>query len=448
MKLSFRIVFFLLLISMAGCSSGAHDDADGRVAAVVNGVEITHREIDFLYRQGGASGASDKQAGEQRRRILADVVRSELLAQKATDMNLDRSPEFMVAMHDARRRVLAGFAEREIGRTVRNVTPQEISKVVADNPSMFSGRRLMVYDEVLVSGVDVPFLNAINALAADGASLDRLLGEVKEKRFPFQRSTRALTSDQIQPAIVSVLSRAMPGRPLVARVENRFSMILMLRASVPVPLEGEAASQAAMQRIGMQQRGVALSKKMGELIDGASITYFGEYAADSSGNGKLTVLPVPDGERTARKLFKRSVLGGTLSFSFMAAVMVLTASMQILRGELWFPCMWPSPKIGGMKSRYDLPYVVPPMQKFAVFLAALIVFFVLGLELFVLWGDFPVWGIAICVVFGLAIGVGASRIFGLSAVRQLSNKLPALPLVLFSLLIFLCLFVTIRVAVS
>jgi hypothetical protein len=88
------------------------------------------------------------------------------------------------------------------------------------------------------------------------------------------------------------------------------------------------------------------------------------------------------------------------------------------------------------------------MQKFAVFLAALIVFFVLGFELFILWSDFPVWGIVICVVFGLAAGIGASRIFGLSAVRQLSRKVRALPLVLFSLLIFLCLFVTIRVAVS
>ena len=123
-------VFFLFAFVIAGCSPHAGDGSDGRVAAVVNGVEITQREVDFLYQRASAPGASESVKRDQRRSILAGLVRAELLAQQAAKMKLDQSPEFPIALYNARRGVLAGLAEAKIVSTAKPLSQETIQTVV------------------------------------------------------------------------------------------------------------------------------------------------------------------------------------------------------------------------------------------------------------------------------------------------------------------------------
>ena len=233
--------FYLLLLAftIAGCSPETEPEKKdaGRVAATVNGVEITQREVTTLYERTAIAGVSDEVRGNQQRAILAGLVRGELLAQKAVSENLDRSPEFVLTMHEARRQVLAGMAEKGMLASIKPLSDEALQGVVKQNPLIFGERKLLVYEQVLMPVVDVPFLQSLNFAAGNGASLSHLVDSIKAKKLQFQQVTQTQSTDQMQPAIARIMSNAKPNVPIVMRVEDKFAMVLMLKSALPIPLE-------------------------------------------------------------------------------------------------------------------------------------------------------------------------------------------------------------------
>ena len=453
-----RSLLFLLFLAftIAGCSPHTGNGVDSRVAATVNGVEITQREVNFLYQRTAPQGADESVARNQRRTILAGLVRAELLAQQATNMKLDQSPDFLIAMHDARRRVLAGFAEEEIASTAKQVSLETVKTIIANNPNLFAQRKLLVYDEILIQGVNVPFLQSLNASAAKGASLTALLDMVQAQKIPFRRAVRTLTTDQIEPAIITVLSNARANVPVVIRVEDKFSMILMLHTIVPVPLEGPAAEQTAANLVNNQQRTIAFSNKMKAVVDAAKITYFGEYKPDAPGTkGKLpaVALPTPDPARIQSQ-FRHQIAGAvSLSVSFTAAMLLLFASKSLLTGTLWLPKLWLAPKRNDPTDKSATfiyhEHRVSLLVQLALFLVAGMSLLAIAYNLLLLWNILALWMIVFSIIAGLFIGKGACHLFVSSGLYLLTEKMRKyrwLPIMLFAALLLAGgLLVTIRI---
>ena len=441
------VTFLLLVVLIAGCSGHAGNEDSGRIAAVVNGVEITQREVDFIYRRSVVPGTDDAAARNQRRSILAGLVRTELLAQQAAKMKLDQSPEYVLAMHNARRRVLAGLAEEKIVSTLKPVSREAVQNVISGNPAFFSGRKLLVFDEVLISGVNVPLLESLNASAGKGASLAELLDAVKAKGVEFQRSTKTVTSDQLQPAILKVLSDARPKVPVVIRVEDKFSMILVLHTVTPVPVEGRAAAITATNLLQSQLRNTALSQKMSGVLDAATITYFGEYKPDSSDAKKgLAALPAPNAERAKGVMTHRIRLAVTQAVAFMGAMLLLFISKTILSGQVWKPRLWRARKNADAPVTYDYDvFDAPPGVKLILFVFAVLGVVVAAFQFVLLWEELPFWMIGLGVVTGIVAGLGVSRVFALPALKQWAMKLRWLFLVCFASMIIVALLVTMRI---
>ena len=103
--------FYLLFLAftIAGCSSEPEKKDVGRIAATVNGVEITQREVTTLYERSATPGVSEEVRRNQERAILAGLVRGELLAQKAVAEKLDRTPEFLIILPKLVVRCLQGW---------------------------------------------------------------------------------------------------------------------------------------------------------------------------------------------------------------------------------------------------------------------------------------------------------------------------------------------------
>jgi len=273
------LVFCLFALILAGCSPNSGKGGDGRVSAVVNGVEITRHEVDFLSRRPALTGAEGE---KERQRVLSLLVRKELLAQHALEMKLENSPDFIIAMYEARRKILAGMVEQHSATQAVKVSPEAARRAVAKNPRFFLQRKLLVYDQVVIPGVDEQFLASLNAEAERGGSLDQLLNRIRAKKMPFGRTMQALTTDQIDPGIFRVLSTLHLNKPQIARIEETFSMILVLRATVPMPLEGEAANQAAAEILNEQQRRRELLRTLTKSLDSTKVTFFGEFASGKS----------------------------------------------------------------------------------------------------------------------------------------------------------------------
>lgn len=445
MRPLFAVILFAVLIT--GCSKHSGDGDSGRIAAVVNGVEITQREVEFLYQRSAVPGADEAVARNQRRSILAGLVRAELLAQQAEKLKLDKSPEFPLAMHDARRKVLAGMAQEKLVSDVQPVIPDMVRRVIDENPNLFAARKLLVFDEVLISGVNVPLLESLNASAGKGASLAELLDAVKAKGVEFQRSTKTVTSDQMQPAILKVLLGSRPNVPVVMRVEDKFSMILVLHTVTPVPVEGRAAAITATNLLQSQLRNAALSQKMSGVLDASAITYFGEYKPDSSDAKKgLAALPAPNAERAKGVMTHRIRLAVTQAVAFMGAMLLLFISKTILSGQVWKPRLWPARKNADAPVTYDYDvFDAPPGVKLILFVFAVLGVVVAAFQFVLLWEELPFWMIGLGVVTGIVAGLGVSRVFALPALKQWAMKLRWLFLVCFASMIIVALLVTMRI---
>ncbi|WP_165498844.1 EpsD family peptidyl-prolyl cis-trans isomerase [Chlorobium sp. N1] len=381
----------LFLAVLGGCSSPATPASSSRVAASVNGVEITAREVDFLYERGADPGASEADRLNRRRMILGGLVRSELLAQKARASKLDRTPEYILSMHTAERGVLASMAERRLQDGVESVSPEEARRVVTANPSSFAERKLLVYDEVLLPDVDLPFLDSLNAMAGRGASFEALMRRVSSRKKAYRRTKRALASEQVQPAILKVLLAQKPERPLVARVEDRFAMILVLHSVTSAPITGETAVRAASGSLGSARRKAAVSRGVAEALDGAKIDYFGEFAPDARRDSLLAALPEPSEARIGFRRHRLLKAGLALSGVFGVGVLLLVSLLGIGRGAPWSPFPGAhSGKGAGMRAieKYlvERP-VLSPLQRVLLFAVSVSGLALLGFQLLLVWGS-------------------------------------------------------------
>jgi len=422
-----------IFVLLFGCSSKSTKESSGSIAAVVNGVEITHAEIEYFAKNSIPPGTDKDVALEQKKAVLANLVRAELLAQKAHDMGIDKDPDFTIALYEAKRQVLAGMAESRLVKNATPVTPEIAKNVVENNPRMFSDRKLLVYEEVLIQGVDVPFLKSLIAMTDNGATEAQLIEVLKSNKKVFQKTIKSQTSDQIQPVFLDVLLKSTPEKPIIARIEDKISMIMVLHEVRPVPLLGEQAIQAAMALVNAQQRNALFSKSMTELINTSKITYFGDYAKPSTGKNNVAKLPSPNKQQTGMLMYQSIIRGAILSVSCIFAFLTLTASMRILRGRLWLPTLWPSSSISEPLSPYEWEYDAYLAEKVYIGLMAFIIVAVLAMDIYVLIQSFSILVIIAGVLSGVLLGVAVSQVFRLAAFQTLSHKLYTILIAAFTL---------------
>ena len=451
--------FLLLAFTIVGCSQEPEKKDPSRIAAVVNGVEITQREVTMLYERTATPGVNEEVRRNQERAILAGLVRGELLAQKAVAEKMDRSPEFVLTLHEARRQVLAGMAEKSMLASVKPLSDDALQSVIKQNPLIFGERKLLVYEQVLMPVVDVPFLQSLNVAAGNGASLPQLVDSIKAKKLQFQQVTQTQSTDQMQPAIARILSNSKPNVPILMRVEDKFAMVLMLRSAVLIPLVGDAALQTARNITNSQLRNAEFGKKMKDVVDASQIKYFGAYApgvAIKKGAGQLVQLPTVDTKRIVERDSQNIELAIVLGAAYTFSVLLLTFWMRLFLGKFWQPLMSHKSKkvksveVGGPNEVHHVDEILNSVYKPPFYIHVFLFFvasgavFILAYQMMFVWSKIPEWVVALSVLSGLLLGVLFSYIISLSPFRKFTHNMRFSPVLFFSFLLVAMVIVTKR----
>lgn len=417
-----RSLVIVLLLTLAACGQATDRKSDGNVAALVNGVEITRKQVDFIYKRTAAPNLGEADAATLKRQILADLVRIELFAGKAREMKLDQSQDYAMALYSAQKTVLAGFAENRVTGNP-TVSSRAVDIIIKNNPMLFAGRKMYIYDELIISGVDLALLETLNTMANQGASINQLATTLNAKKIPYRLSLKALASENIPQAILVILNGMKTDRPRVINAGGKVSILLSLRYTAPIPLEGEAAKSTARGLLAQNQRSQAMSKAMNDLLTDAKITYYDEYRINKIGDRTLSVLPVPDKEKAERRAFRKHFSEALLGSQIVLAIMALTAMMRALFSKLWLPRIWPNYDVsdemrGSASDRYK------PSWKKLVYLYSMMVFgfgsILWGMVR--LYGKLSVWELSGSVIGAVIIGFIASRIFRIGAAMKWSRK--------------------------
>jgi EpsD family peptidyl-prolyl cis-trans isomerase len=251
-----------------------------QVVAKVNGVEITRREVDYLYSLNATPNLPPDVAANMKRNILVELVRAEALAQKAKEMKLDAKADLELETQLAERRSLASRAEREFMRGTQRVTEQTAFDFVNKNPHMFAERRLLTIDELHFNSSQDGLLDKIDQATENGAGIEKLEDQIRMAKGRSSRRTFQVSTDQLDRGFVVPMT-AKPPKPVVVKFnqDTQGGVVLFVRSSVAAPITGREAIRAAMVALNSRQVQATRLQGMQSVLKSAKVDYFGEYAA-------------------------------------------------------------------------------------------------------------------------------------------------------------------------
>lgn len=215
--MTLRIAPFAAALLLAACGEPV---AEGQVLAVVNGHEITERD---LAAEGGSA---------DRATALRQLVDRHLLAEVAREQSLERTPEYLAALRRNREQLLVQGLGQKLSATMPDPSAADISGYIAAHPHAFIGR---------------------------------VVAELKDPR---SGSTVTLDTARMGPRPGSELARKKPGEQF--GFGGTMLEVIAIRAA---PLTGPDARMFAEQSLRAERLDAEVGKVLAERRAKASISY-------------------------------------------------------------------------------------------------------------------------------------------------------------------------------
>lgn len=265
-----------------------------QVMATVNGVEITQGEVDHLYRRLGVSDDTPAMTAARKKAILADLVRAEAMTQQAVALGLEDADQQAMEWRMARRQWLASRVEREAGNKLEPLNPLVVQNFMERNPLLFAQRRQYTIEELQIRSPDPQLFRRLEeAITKSGFDLDRAQRFAVEAGATTQRRVIAIASDRLPQPLVVPLAGSRIGQLWVVQSGPDRGGVLAVRASVPAPLIGEGALQAATSVVQELRRRRAALARSDEILGKARITYTAAAEALSAAAAAAVVAQPP-----------------------------------------------------------------------------------------------------------------------------------------------------------
>src|SRR5438876_8455008 len=215
-------------IALSACGRADGQKAASQVAAKVNGGEITLHQINSVI--AGSKQIPSEQAKQAAAQTLERIIDQELLVQKALKDKLDRDPQVMQSIEDAKRQILArAYIERAAAGSSTQ-SWEEIRKFYQDNPALFERRRIYHVHELAVVAPREK-LDALKAATAGAKSLQDVAGWLKSQKLVFQDAMSNRPAEQIPLEILPQVSEMREGQIAEISISRGASVVQLLHAN-------------------------------------------------------------------------------------------------------------------------------------------------------------------------------------------------------------------------
>lgn len=264
---------------LTGCDGGGIEQKSSQVVARVNGEEITVHQLTAQVAR--VPIGQDARNQELTRVVLERLIGQELLAQKAKEVKLDRDPQVMQAMEDAKRMVLTqAYLQRTLSGELAPAE-EEIYAYYNSHPEMYAKRKLYKLEEVLIPQ-SLP-AEEIKLQVESVTSLTQLVDVMRGKGIEAKHALSIKSTDQLPAEVTTKLAAMQIGDTVILPEQGRV-LVLRLTSVVEAPLSAEEAVASIKQNIISQRRTQLAEKEIQRLRKAANIEYLGAYRADFKGD--------------------------------------------------------------------------------------------------------------------------------------------------------------------
>lgn len=260
-----------LALVLVGC---AKKDGPTQAAARVDGEEISIHQINRVLSR--AQGVTPETLSKTKFDILEGLIDQQLAINLAISKKLDRSPEVVSAIESAKREIIARAAVEQMAAAVPKPTDEEAKQYFAENPALFSERRVYSLQEIALPK-GTKDIAAIGEKAASVKSMDDMSAWLKDKKIAFSGNAGNRSAEQIPLEILPKLHRFKDGQ--IGMIEGRDAFLIMrLVASKPQPVI-EAEALPRIKTFLFNQRATeAVKQERLQMKAKAKIEYMGDFS--------------------------------------------------------------------------------------------------------------------------------------------------------------------------
>src|SRR5258706_2512821 len=265
MKCGSRMLLLCLAAALpSGCERASAERGAAPLAAKVNGTEIGLRQVR------AAAGQSAGQA-------LEKVIERELLVQQALHAGLERDPQIVESIDNARRQILAQAWIERRAAAAQKATREEIHAFYDQNPALFAERRIYRLRELTVSAPP-ELTDVLRAEASAARDLEQVAAWLQARGARFGASTVALPAEQLPLSQLPQIARMKEGEIAVFGAPGGASVIQLLHGEDAALSEQQAAPLIEQFLAGRKKLELAAAE-VKRLREAATIEYAGDFKA-------------------------------------------------------------------------------------------------------------------------------------------------------------------------
>jgi len=262
-----------LAIAFAGCGETGKK-AKTEAAAKVGGDQITVEQVNFqLARVANIKPEQEKTAGEQ---VLKALVDQQLLVQRAGETGLDRDPQIVLALDNARRQILSTAYIEHLAKNLAKPTDAEIADYYEKNPALFANRKIYEIKEIAITGA-AGQMDAIRAELANAKSVQALTDWLKLKNIPFRSGAGMRKAEELPQELLTRIAVMLEGQTTVLNAGGGLAVVQLL-GTQPQPVSLDQGRPAIERFLSRQKQGEAQAAELDRLRGAVKIEYLGAFA--------------------------------------------------------------------------------------------------------------------------------------------------------------------------
>lgn len=263
---------FLAVVGMAGCGKNEPEKHATQTAAKVNGAEITVHQVNHLLRQAGDKAA----APTAPRQVLDTLIDQELLVQKARENHLDRDPDVLQTLENARRQILSQAYLQRMVLPHTPISDQDKKDFFQNSPDLFEKRRIYQFQ---VFSLELPKVDeALNAALDQAQSPEKVRELLKQKQIAFQEEATIRPAEQLPLEMLSTFAKAKVGDIVIVPQNGGKTLLMQVVNLAERPVGFEQARNQVEQFLVNQRNRQATETHLKQLRAATSIEYAGDFA--------------------------------------------------------------------------------------------------------------------------------------------------------------------------
>lgn len=267
-----------LLVTIAilvGCGDKEGGKSSGQVLAKVNGEEISVHQLNFALTN--TPGINKDNAEQAKKQLLDSIIDQSLIVQQAKNDKLDRDPNVMQAIENAKRQVLSQAWVSKSSQAVKKPTPEEIEKFYQEHPELFANRKVFKLKELLVIK---PTAQA-EQLILESKTVDELIAKFDAQKVTYQVNLTTLAAENLPLENLPALQSLGNGQFSVIKKPEEI-LILGVLASADQPIEKQNAAAVVEMFLVNNKRKVIVAETVKNLKEKAKIEMLGEVKVQAT----------------------------------------------------------------------------------------------------------------------------------------------------------------------